>query len=266
MINVNDDEQKISSEEKSYFAMIPHMADDDLSPFAYRLYGHYRRVCGERGGTCRERIKTTAEKIGIAAGSVVNARRELEEKQFIRTKTRRVANYTKIDITLVDIWPRNIARYASPTIHQVNGESHRSPGESHRSPGESHRSPGEPEEELLSIKNSSKEENSLRSFSDERTNERIFALLTDPEIGMSSPKTLERIAAVYPFEDIRAFCCKFVQEQRTPSKDAGLIAYWLEAAEVIPVYCSGEFFNRHSEPHEQRSRYIPDEYEHLILH
>ena len=74
-----------------------------------------------------------------------------------------------------------------------------------------------------------------------------FAILTDPEIRMSRAKA-EEIANAYPFEDIRAFCCDFVAEGKRPGKDAGLIAYWLEAAETVPPLMHNDLWQRHRTP------------------
>lgn len=83
----------------------------------------------------------------------------------------------------------------------------------------------------------------------ERTNDSI-SLLTDESILMGRNATIAKLAATYPFEDIRAFCCKFIDEGKTPGKDAGIIAYWLEASETIPPTTHGDFYQRHRTPAE----------------
>jgi DNA-binding MarR family transcriptional regulator len=99
----DDEEQEISSEARNYFSMMPNVADDELSPHAYRLYGHYLRIAG---GKSKKWAKTTAEKTGMSDSDITNARLELEEKGYIRTETRRVQNHDEIHVTLLDVWQR----------------------------------------------------------------------------------------------------------------------------------------------------------------
>jgi len=82
----------------------------------------------------------------------------------------------------------------------------------------------------------------------EEVNQSI-AVLTDPEIRMSRVKA-EEIANAYPFKEIRAFCCNFVAEGRRAGKDAGLIAYWLEAKETVPPLAYNDLWRRHRTPAE----------------
>lgn len=111
---VNDD-----SDLRRFFAIMEHMAEDDLGLYEYRLLGHYKRVCGANGGQCTEGIRTTASRIkGMSVGKVSEARRELERLGWINvvvhTHTSE-AGKTVIDglsITLVDRMAENVARYA----------------------------------------------------------------------------------------------------------------------------------------------------------
>ncbi len=104
--------QVIGTEERSYFSMMPHIADDELDVYEYRLYGHYRRVCGEANRPCVEKVRGTAQKLGIALGTVVQARARLAEKGFIRLHRLRCGSVERVDVTLAEIWPRNMLRYA----------------------------------------------------------------------------------------------------------------------------------------------------------
>lgn len=128
---------KDSSNPQKYYAVIEHMADDDLDVFEYRLYGHYKRVCGQEGA-CWESVRTTAEKCGMSAGMVSKARRGLVEKGFISetviTKDSAAGkSYTVgIAVELVDRWLENVKRYSpseqgcSPHeqgVHQVKQRS-----------------------------------------------------------------------------------------------------------------------------------------------
>ena len=76
-----------------------------------------------------------------------------------------------------------------------------------------------------------------------------FAILTDPEIRMSRAKATE-LAASYPFEDIRAFCCDFVAEGKEPGREAGLIDHWLAVAEIVPPLQRNKLWQRHRTPEE----------------
>ena len=126
--------QTIQSQQMSYFSIIPHLADDELDLYEYRLYGHYLRVCGQQNKPCVEKTRTTAGVIGISAGKVVDARRSLAEKGFIIIHEISSRNSPpRTIITLLDIWRRNMTKYAK-VVHHVNDGC--SPGEHGCSPGE----------------------------------------------------------------------------------------------------------------------------------
>ena len=42
----NPDQIEDASNDHAYFCMMPNMLDDLLDPYQYRLYAHYKRVCG----------------------------------------------------------------------------------------------------------------------------------------------------------------------------------------------------------------------------
>lgn len=52
-------------------------------------------------------------------------------------------------------------------------------------------------------------------------------------------------SAIRPFEEIRAFACKFVAQGRIPDADAGLIDYWLRSGEPVPPLSRNELWQRH---------------------
>ena len=92
-----NEEQEISSEEKSYFAMIPHMADDDSPIYQQCLYSHYRRGKGnvtENATASREPLR---RKSASASSTVVEARRELKERKppYIKLHRRRAQRGTR---------------------------------------------------------------------------------------------------------------------------------------------------------------------------
>lgn len=132
---------KIVNGERKYFAIIPHIVDDmGLSVWAYRLYGHFRRVAGEDGGACWQSTRTLAEACKMSTGQVAKAKLELVEAGLITITNERGAHGDYHVITIADVWALNMARY-SQTEQTETGE--RSPGERYRSPHERKRSPGE---------------------------------------------------------------------------------------------------------------------------
>lgn len=117
---------KISDDgrEGKYFHLMVNMADDDLNPYQYRLYGHYKRVCGEsRDGACWESTRTTAEKCRMSAGKVTSTRRELVEMGYIQITAG--AKDQTLAVTLKDMMGVNIRRYQKSEssefgVHEVN--------------------------------------------------------------------------------------------------------------------------------------------------
>ena len=115
------------SDLRKYFATIPHMADDDLDPYQYRLYGHYKRVCGQ-DGECWESVKTTATKCKMSTGMVTKTRNELQEMGYIKVSKGETENST-CTITILDRWAENMTRYSKRSqseqdVHTVNASVH----------------------------------------------------------------------------------------------------------------------------------------------
>ncbi len=72
MNNIQDE-----SGERAYFAMTPHIIDDlGLDPYAYRLYGHIKRVCGEHG-YCNQSNTTMANACGMSRPKLIQSKQEL---------------------------------------------------------------------------------------------------------------------------------------------------------------------------------------------
>lgn len=98
------------SEPRSYFAMIPRMAEKDLDPFEYRLYGHYSQVCGQDGGRCFQSVKTIHEQTRMSPTAITKARNGLQAKGYIVVvipdgKARR--NGLNTSVGIVDRWQEN---------------------------------------------------------------------------------------------------------------------------------------------------------------
>lgn len=118
---MNDIPQSVNNEAdpNRFYAMIEHMADDDLDVYEYRLLGHYKRVCGVGGGKCTEGIRTTAQKCKMSIGQVSKTRKSLVKAGWIRVKVfdrQTEAGNKVIDgiaITLANRMTENIARYSN---------------------------------------------------------------------------------------------------------------------------------------------------------
>jgi hypothetical protein len=125
-----------------------------LSPFELALYVHLKRTAGD-GGRCWKSTVTLAEETGMSAGMVSKAkeglerpRKELAGKPLIVVAEEANPNGGKPRhvITLADVWPENVSRFAQPSSR---GELASSPRELASSRGELKK---EPSEETLSTR------------------------------------------------------------------------------------------------------------------
>ncbi len=126
--------------EHLFFAMIPNMIDDlDLSPYAYRLYGHFKRVAGE-GGKCYQNTQMLADACHMSGGMVSRGKAELLNKNLITLErsSRPGGGRGKDQIRIVDVWIENHKQFSqreqSPAIGE-QGEQF-SQGERQSSQGE----------------------------------------------------------------------------------------------------------------------------------
>ncbi len=112
---------------RDHFTIIPDLVDElDLDTYAYRLYGHIRRVTGERGGVCWQSTATLASKCQMSAGKVSEAKRILVACGLIRIRKRSAPGGKRDHITVVDIWTRNRAHFAAkapPAPETRSGEA-----------------------------------------------------------------------------------------------------------------------------------------------
>ncbi len=110
---------------RDHFTQIPNVVDDyGLSPQAYRLYGHLRRVAGEAGKSWQS-TKTLAAACVMSTGAVSEAKKELTEAivPFIRIekKNHGSGQWDYDEITITDIWKLNHDVYDPDfTVHNVN--------------------------------------------------------------------------------------------------------------------------------------------------
>lgn len=106
-----DNEYQIRDEAtpRDYYAQIPNIVDImDLSPHAYRLYGHLRRVAGEYG-KCWQSTKTLAKFCSMSAGKVSEGKAELESvyPPLIRIESKAFEKGQYHEIAVTDIWQIN---------------------------------------------------------------------------------------------------------------------------------------------------------------
>lgn len=114
---MNMKQQQIVTEEgdlRRYFAQIPNLADDTLGLHEYRLYGHYKRICGANGGVCTEGLRKTAKHCGMGTTKVVEARQWLHDNGWIVATIDESDPEATYHIVIKDIWDENFAAYAKP--------------------------------------------------------------------------------------------------------------------------------------------------------
>lgn len=137
-----------------YFSQIPNIVDElNLTPHAYRLYGHLRRVAGE-AGKCWQSTKTLAKSCNMSMGKVSEAKRELEDTYppLIRVISKTKENGIYHEITITDIWGMNHEYFTGVSVHIVKTPPKRSQCENPRSQCETKKNPvkEEPKEVLTS--------------------------------------------------------------------------------------------------------------------
>lgn len=94
---------------RDFYTMIPNLVDImDLSPHAYRLYGHLRKVAGE-SGKCWQSTKTLSIACGMSMGKVSEAKTELEKvyPPLIRIESKKFDRGSYHEIAITDIWQIN---------------------------------------------------------------------------------------------------------------------------------------------------------------
>lgn len=131
-----------SGDLRKYRTELPNLIDDyGLSVYAFRLYVHMKRVCGENGA-CWQSTKTLAEHCKMSAGMVSNAKTELSEKGLINIENVKddKGGYDFHRITIVDIWAENFKHYTN-TPPRSSDEQPRSCSEQPRSSGETKKEP-----------------------------------------------------------------------------------------------------------------------------
>lgn len=99
---------------RKYRTELPNLIDDmNLSVYAYRLYGHFKRVCGANGGMCRQGTRTISQHCGMSMGAVSKAKEELHKAGLISIVSHDRSTRLSDEITMVDVWPENFQVYSS---------------------------------------------------------------------------------------------------------------------------------------------------------
>jgi hypothetical protein len=116
------------SSPRTHYSMIPNLVDDlELSPHAYRLYGHLRRVAGE-SGKCWQSTSTLSKSCKMSAAMVSYAKAELEGTYppLIRIiSKKRDAGGIYHEIVITDVWQINHDYYTQPDrVHIVKAQPH----------------------------------------------------------------------------------------------------------------------------------------------
>jgi Helix-turn-helix domain len=107
------DHYRDDSDLKRYRTEIPNMIFDiGLTPHEVALYCHIKRICGaQEGGVCWKSVSTLSKETGMSTGRVSEARAELSSRGLIRMSQPKGPG-TGVVVTVVDIWPQNMARYS----------------------------------------------------------------------------------------------------------------------------------------------------------
>jgi len=117
---------------RKYYTTIPNIIDDmDLSVYAYRLYGHLKRVAGD-AGQCWQSTETLAKACGMGWATVSRAKTELVGKELIIIEQVKNPQGGKDfhNITITDVWEKNTIKYATST--QEGATSHQEITTSHQ--------------------------------------------------------------------------------------------------------------------------------------
>lgn len=110
-----------NSDLRKYRTELPNLIDDlDLSPSAYRLYGHYKRRAGAAGGECTEGLRGIAKHCKMSINTVRKGRDELLERKLIETRQVLDVKGNHEHISMVNIWPENFRRYAQEGVSEID--------------------------------------------------------------------------------------------------------------------------------------------------
>lgn len=124
---VLSDHYKDASDLKKYRTEIPNMVFDlGLTPYEVALYGHLKRVCGAADGKCWKSVKTLSRETKMSTGRVSEARTVLKRRGLVKM-TQPEGPGTSVIVTIVDIWPQNMARFMTPSDNEDPTDTPSSP-------------------------------------------------------------------------------------------------------------------------------------------
>lgn len=156
------------------------------------------------------------------------------------TPTPPFAQNGKGDIHAQTVTPAPPQNPVKVTPTRENGDTHAIP--TVREPKESER--------VSDLHPSSVEKNTPTHSLSEAEQKMSVAILTDPDILMMNPAVVARLAAQYPFDEIRRFCCDLYSEGREPGSYAGLVEYRLTNRATLPPLRHNTLWARHRTPDE----------------
>jgi hypothetical protein len=147
------------NKDRAYRTEIPNLVFTlGLSPYELALYIHLKRTAGD-DGECWKKTETLADETGMSMGMVSKAKEGLERPRaelngkaliVIHREANPHGGKPKHTITIVDIWPENVARFYAPISQGERATSYSeiaiSPHENAISPGEIKKEPLEQEE------------------------------------------------------------------------------------------------------------------------
>ncbi|HEV8525668.1 MAG TPA: hypothetical protein VGQ71_14330 [Terriglobales bacterium] len=117
MSTLDQQELRDESDLQKYRIELPNMADDELDPFEFRLYAHYKRR-----GNCHESVRTTAKATKMSIGMVAQTRDALAAKGWITVEEQQA--YRTLLVKVVDRWMENFERYAGRSPHEQSRSPH----------------------------------------------------------------------------------------------------------------------------------------------
>jgi len=100
--------------DRKYYTVIPNIIDDmGLTPYERALYWHLKRVAGENG-KCWKSTPELAKHLRMSTGKVSETKAALQKKGLIEITQQPTPHGGRPMhiITIKDVWPENVARYA----------------------------------------------------------------------------------------------------------------------------------------------------------
>lgn len=123
--------------DRKYFTIIPNIVDDlKLSPYAFRLYCHIKRVTGE-DGICWQNRDTLAEFCQMSTGQISKVKQELVGVGLIRIEKQKKSGGELDVIRVLDIWPENMKQYKTHSYDEIGpsrDDGGPSPGDTKKNP------------------------------------------------------------------------------------------------------------------------------------